>query len=880
MSKLQNLEAVKELLKPYLGQYLAMQGVKYKPGMNFVCIDKVGHGDDWPGDGGSCGVIPGNPNLFHCFGCDIRGDIFLAAHLLENKPLNGKQFVIENLKYLANTFGIEMEDIQLTEEDLYNMRVKRAYADATAILLSSNYSGKVNEAISNKYEWKLATRIELGVGGIENFTAYMDRMTKQYGHEVSFLQEVDLANPKIFHQNNLIFTVCDAAGAPVGYAARSLTFEEDLASYEAKATAILENSALDEEAKKAQINKNKEGWPRKFHNTSAEFSKNKLYQKNALLYGFHLARKVQPPLFVFEGYADGTTARDRGMKNVSAIGSTAFTKEHVDTILNCGVKHLIIVLDGDKAGYTGTDRAVKIIEEAVGDRVGLKVELMQMPEGSDDPDRMIRLYGVEEFEKIPRLDIFSWKVKRQIQSGSDPILLANEAVPLIVNEPNFLLRLSQIKKLAQVTGVDEEYLRNEVTRRVDQDSTKMREEITLVVARMSSDLKRKPDAAMEIMRQAMSAIEVIDHGKTGYDPSNILSAYESVFEKQMSHLSTIEIKTGWPIFDKKLGGIPKGEAFISKPGKPNHGKSSTFSNLSWRIPDNNNDVVTVYHTMDDSLGKAIPRILGAKYQLPSKLFKMSGYFLKNIDGRNEVAEKWPQFPSIYNESQAWLKQMIQDERLILTDINTLPPSLPALEGWLKTIRRRFPHDAIVCMGDNFSQYQLDTPDTSESSRAKGKSQFIKRLANTYQACMMITAELAKDSLKPGVRPRVGNIISTQGVAYDSDCSAGIYNDLKDRNDAADLVWLDPHEIVPTMDPDSGCVVLAPRRKPILEMVIDKNKLSDFDGSIFFEFDMVSAELRECNEADQAIFRERAAVVTSKSMASSIGGSNAPNKIPF
>lgn len=258
---------------------------------------------------------------------------------------------------------------------------------------------------------------------------------------------------------------------------------------------------------------------------------------------------------------------------------------------------------------------------------------------------------------------------------------------------------------------------------------------------------------------------------------------------------------------------------------------------------------------------------------------MAGYYLDTPEGRNEVAEKWPTFPMVYHEAQSWLKHMLHEERLIISDINLLPGSLPALEVWMKQIRTRFPNDAIVLMGDNFAQYQLETPDPSDTARAKAKSQFIKRLANNYQACMFITAELAKDSLKPGVRPKVAAIIGTQGLAYDSDCSAGIYNDLKDRGDSADLVWLDPNELVPTSNGE-GHLLMAPRRKPVLEMVVDKNKLSDWDGSIFFEFDNVTAELRECNENEQALFRERAAAVTSKTAAAAINGSSSPNRAPF
>ena len=86
---------------------------------------------------------------------------------------------------------------------------------------------------------------------------------------------------------------------------------------------------------------------------------------------------------------------------------------------------------------------------------------------------------------------------------------------------------------------------------------------------------------------------------------------------------------------------------------------------------------------------------------------MAGYYLDTPEGRNEVAEKWPQFPMVYHEAQSWLKHMLHEERLIISDINLLPGSLPALEVWMKQIRTRFPNDAIVLMAANAPAPALD-----------------------------------------------------------------------------------------------------------------------------------------------------------------------------
>ncbi len=556
------------------------------------------------------------------------------------------------------------------------------------ILICSEY-GPLMQAKMADLNWKDETRVRLGVGSVKSFTDYMDRMTGQYGYEVSFLQEIDLADAVLINENRLLFTVCDAYGSPVGFASRNLGFEAESREWQTRGDRILADGSLTDGGRKDALAANNEARLPKYKNTSGR-SKNVWYTKINLLFGFHLARRAGAPLWVMEGYPDAVTAHDVGMTNVCAIGATAFTKEHVDVLIATGTKHIVVVLDGDSEGYKATDRAVKVIEEAVGERVGFRVELIQMPEGSDDPDRFIRLYGRADFEALPRMDIFSWKIRRQMQTGSDPIQLCTEAIPLIVNEASHLLRLKAARSLALATGVPEETILAEIGRIVDQDRAKAAEEKGLILARMQSDLKRSPASANENMRQAMAQIEQIEGAKEGHSPKNVQVGYEYVFEKQAAHVSDIEIATGFPIWDKKLGGLPRGAAFLSVPGKPNHGKTSTCSNLAWRVPDLNPDVVTLFHTVEDSLEKAIPRILGSKYGLPSKLWRKYGYYSRSHEGQDEVAEKWPEFPKVYRESKEWLAHNLENERLIVADINLLAGSLPALEGWLRTIRSGSP----------------------------------------------------------------------------------------------------------------------------------------------------------------------------------------------
>src|ERR1039458_10438133 len=185
------------------------------------------------------------------------------------------------------------------------LQVKAAYSHASSILTSSDLSDAVQAKLADM-EWGVDTRSKLGIGSVTNFSAYMDRMVKQYGHPVKFLQSVDLANDKLFNPNNLIFTVCDELGAPLGFAARKLNYEADTEAFLARAIAIKANGGLTDEQKAAAIEENLKTKVAKYTNTSAH---NPFYQKIRRLFGFHIAKKACPPLFIMEGYPDRKSTR-------------------------------------------------------------------------------------------------------------------------------------------------------------------------------------------------------------------------------------------------------------------------------------------------------------------------------------------------------------------------------------------------------------------------------------------------------------------------------------------------------------------------------------------------------------------------------------------
>jgi DNA primase len=847
------IDRAKEDLRRLLRTYLAGKGVNPNGNGLFNCINPA-HPDNDP----SCGIVPGSDDkVFHCFACGAAGDIFTAAHFIEHKPLIGRGFIADTLVYLAQKLGVPLPEVGApTEEELFVWDTYTAYNHAALILRQSALSDRVKARMAELC-WDSDVCSKVGVGSVTSYDDYLRRMTSQYGHKVEFLRKVDLLNEKIFNENRLVFIVRNENGAPVGFASRDLLYAEKKQAWELEAgelklklnaEGIFEGTDAYRQALKDLTDRR----PSKFINTHDRCP---IYSKGELLYNFDVAKRSAPPLYVFEGYGDAVTLYAGGLLNASAIGATAFTRDHLEMILNTGIKHIIFVLDADEAGEKGTERFVKMLEDVMAGRVGLRVEIIVLPEGSDDPDNYIRQFptlraGVNAFRQLPKMDMFAWRIRKAVRDGEDPLHLAEKTIPMIVNETNNLTRMSMTRKLSEQTGLDEAGLWMEVRRQVDADQSAIEEEKAQIARQLSKELDHNPAAVHSIIESARIRIENVEKRRIGYDPRNIMAALDETFTRAEKNNKAYELLSRFPELNQAIGGVPREQKFISVPGKPNQGKTTFLQNLAWDLTESNDDVICVVHTCDDAMGDAVPRILSSKFQYPSDYFKKPAFWLDNC----QESEFYHDFPRIYPQAQEWLKDLVGEEKLIIADIGVLPASLPAMENWVRTLRNKYSQKSIVWFGDNFHLYDLPGREPGEG-KIRDMSAFIKRVCTEYHITSIFSMELPKESLRAGVRPRISKIKGSSGMAYDANANFGIYNDLKDMGERATIFWTEGTERV--IGPD-GSELHRPRRLPVIELVIDKSKLSGFDGTIYYKLSPGTGRLEECNDREQREYRDKAA----------------------
>lgn len=544
-----------------------------------------------------------------------------------------------------------------------------------------------------------------------------------------------------------------------------------------------------------------------------------------------------------------------GVRTATALCGTAFTEQHLELILSAGMNKILLVMDPDDAGEKATNRFVETLEQ-FGGRPGLAVEIIVMPKGTGDPDAYVRAFGpnlkvgVAEFRKLPRTDLFTWGMKKQIEQGADPLDIAKSTMGLIVNLPNNLDRLKQVELLAGATGLPSEFLQRELWRQVDSNEMLAQEQKVIVVNETIKHLQRDPGAAESILAAAHMRLEEVENSRNGFDPKIIADLYRTSIDKMEAAVSTTELVTGYPIFDSLMGGIPKEGVNISVPGSPHHGKSIKIDNWIVRMLRLNPDVQIMLHHVDDAAMLRLPRILGVMSGLSRRKIAKAGASFLELGG--------DEFEERFRKADEELSLWIAEERLILADLSILSGTLPAHERWIKEIRRRSPKRHFVSIGDNFHLFDMPGVEDGEA-KLRAMSKYVSSISSRHGVTTIFTMELPKDSLKPGIRPKYTDSKGTGGIAFDSKVNINIFQELQSLGDEAVLTWKSS-DLEEVMDP-SAYPAITETPLPIVEVIVDKNKVTGVKKTIFYCLEPQSGRMDECSPEEQQVMSARRSTST-------------------
>lgn len=386
-------------------------------------------------------VVPGK-GIFKDFSSGKGGSA--VTFLMEHEKLSYP----EALKWLARKYGIEIEERQLTSEELEEQTERESLSNLAA-WAQKWYSTQLLETGEGK-------SVGLGYFRSRGFTdAIIEDFALGYcperpwGQEGALVEAARKAGYKDkwllasglckeredgslydFYRGRVIFPIRDVTGRFIGFGGRTLKTDKKVPKY---------------------IN-------------SPESA---LYDKSRALYGIHMARNAivrEDRAILVEGYTDVMAMRQAGVEHVVASSGTALTVEQV-RLLRRFSKRMTMLFDGDPAGLRAAMRGVDIV---LGE--GLDVKVAVLPDG-EDPDTFAKRLGREALvawlEENSR-DFIRFKTDLLADDAADDPIKRTELVRSVVQSiahvPDELKRTVYIQESAGRLGMKTEDLLAELSR--------------------------------------------------------------------------------------------------------------------------------------------------------------------------------------------------------------------------------------------------------------------------------------------------------------------------------------------------------------------------------------------------------------------------------
>jgi DNA primase len=388
-------------------------------------------------------TVSPSKGIFKCFGCGKGGNS--VNFIMEHEHLSYP----EALKYLAAKYHVEIEEKQLTKEDIEkqdereSMLVLTAYAGRqfTENLFNSDEGISVGLTYFKERGFRHDTLKKFDIGySFERRDAFSKKAVED-GYKQEFLVKTGLSiqhEERIFDRfsGRVMFPIHSLSGQILGFGGRVLKTDPKTAKY-------------------------------------LNSPESEIYHKSKIVYGIYQARKsitLNDRCYLVEGYTDVLSLHEADIENVVASSGTSLTQEQVRLIKRF-TQNITILYDGDAAGIKASIRGIDIVLEE-----GMNVKIVLLPPG-EDPDSYSKKVSNEEFSRYLKhneTDFIRFKTQLLIsESQNDPVRRADlirDIVKSIAVIPETITRTVYIKECSTLMEVPEPVLYNEVNKLRQQKS--------------------------------------------------------------------------------------------------------------------------------------------------------------------------------------------------------------------------------------------------------------------------------------------------------------------------------------------------------------------------------------------------------------------------
>jgi len=387
----------------------------------------------------------------------------------------------EALRYLAQKYGIEIEEKEQTPEE------QKAANERESLYIVSKYAAEYfhkqleqeeGKAIALSYfhergfSDQTITDFQLGYNP-DQWQAFTDSALTA-GYQLEYLDKAGLTivrdeGEKKFDRfkGRVMFPIHNLSGRVIAFGGRTLKSDKNVAKY-------------------------------------VNSPETDIYSKSKILYGIYQAKQSivrNDVCYLVEGYTDVLSLYQAGIKNVVASSGTALTVEQVRLIRRY-TPNVVILYDGDPAGIKASFRGIDLILEE-----GMNVKVVLFPEG-EDPDSFARSKPNEEVELFlseQAKDFLQFKTNLLLEeSKGDPVKraqLIREILTSVAKIPDRITRDVYVRETARVFEMDEQVLYNELAQQKRKQNSQNRKKAQQEEGREQPDpfsvVHHRPDEGLD-----------------------------------------------------------------------------------------------------------------------------------------------------------------------------------------------------------------------------------------------------------------------------------------------------------------------------------------------------------------------------------------------
>jgi len=463
-------------------------------------------------------TVSPSKELYKCFGCGRSGNTI--SFIMEHE----KYSYVEALKWLANKYGIEIEETFQTDEQKQtqlaadSLFIINAFAQQffSSQLFETEEGQDVGLAYFKERGFRedIIKKFQLGYSPEQRDAFTKEAIAKQYNTDL-LLKTGLVANRNDQLMDNyrgrVIFPIHNHSGKVLGFGARILKSNDKAPKY---------------------INT----------------PENEIYIKSKLLYGSYFARQAidkADECLLVEGYTDVVSLHQAGIENVVASGGTSLTPDQLRLIRKYS-NNLTIIYDGDSAGVKAALRGLDLALEE-----GLNVKLVLIPD-KEDPDSYVNKVGASAFSEFilrNKKDFILFQLEVALKdAGNDSVKKSEvvnrmaETISKINKVEDFTKQQDYIKQCSEILKIEESGLHALVNKFIrDKITVQERKQPFEDAKQLEENAKRAEESGYDdatfnlLFKDDLQEREIarilLEYGKNNWDEERLVA--EFIFDEMV-----------------------------------------------------------------------------------------------------------------------------------------------------------------------------------------------------------------------------------------------------------------------------------------------------------------------------------------------------------